>query len=153
MRLIEKIHDSLHKGVFVFAGGGVGMLSDLLAVPGASKTVLEALVPYSSDSMTEWLGFRPDKSCDEATAIAMARKAYGRARELGGNFGFAVTASLRTLDPKKGDERAWICFADRHGAQRSVYVYFDKSEGDRAKQEDTLSGTSKGFLWDCLDAK
>ena len=40
--------------VLVVTGGGAQALADLFAVPGASRTVLEALVPYGDRSMREF---------------------------------------------------------------------------------------------------
>ena len=42
---IERLHADPRKGVFVVTGGGSLLLSDLMTVPGASATVLEATVP------------------------------------------------------------------------------------------------------------
>ena len=54
-------------------------MSWLLAVAGASRTVLEALAPYSPSSMAQFLGHRPEQSVDVQTARDMARRAYQRA--------------------------------------------------------------------------
>jgi len=61
------------------AGGGSRAIAHLLEVPGASRTVLEACVPYSEPALIQWLGARPDQSCSEPTARAMAMAAYLRA--------------------------------------------------------------------------
>ncbi|MCZ7667231.1 MAG: hypothetical protein M5U34_08445 [Chloroflexi bacterium] len=46
-QLVQAIHDSPTRLVMVTAGAGTQALSDLLGVAGASRTLLEALVPYS----------------------------------------------------------------------------------------------------------
>ena len=43
--LIDQIHDSSLSIVIAVTGGGVASVADLLLVPGASRTVLEAVVP------------------------------------------------------------------------------------------------------------
>ena len=144
---VSRIHQSPRKGVFVFAGGGSLMLSDMLIVPGASATVIEAVVPYDTDAFDEWIGYKPDKYCDERVANNLARRAFGRAKEFGGNFGFAITASLRTVSPKRGEEKAWIAICDAAGA-KSRHIGFDKTNGDRAKQERTIAESAKGILLD-----
>ena len=68
--------------VLVVTGGGVQALADLLTVPGASRTVLEALVPYSEQSLAEFLGALPVRSVSVETATALARIAYQRAIQL-----------------------------------------------------------------------
>ena len=45
LTLIDLIHDAPLMIVMAVTGGGVGSVSDLLSVPGASRTVLEVAVP------------------------------------------------------------------------------------------------------------
>ena len=61
-------------------GGGSGAIAALLEVPGASRTVLEAIVPYSEGSLVRWLGGPPDQACSAPTARAMAMAAFCHAR-------------------------------------------------------------------------
>ena len=56
--LIEKAHATPHKAVIVVAGAGTQALAWLLGVPGASRTVLETLVPYGRLSMIDFLSPR-----------------------------------------------------------------------------------------------
>ena len=44
--IVGEIHDSPFMGVICVAGGGSEALAQLLTVAGASRTVIEALVPY-----------------------------------------------------------------------------------------------------------
>ena len=57
---------------------GAQAIADLLVVPGASRTLLEAAVPYSQAAMVAWLGGRPDQFCSSTTARAMAVAALVR---------------------------------------------------------------------------
>src|SRR5262249_35242017 len=96
------------------AGGGASAVGWLLAVPGASRTVLEAVVPYAQGSLDAWLGGPPQSYCSAATARQMARRARDRAAWLAPGeraVGVACTASLRSEQPKKGDHRAHVAFA------------------------------------------
>ena len=77
---MEQIHDSPTRIVLAVAGGGSRAIADLLEVPGASRTLLEAVVPYSAPAMTAWLGSLPDGLCSAATGRAMAMAAFHRAR-------------------------------------------------------------------------
>ena len=128
--------------VIVVTGGGAQALADLLAVPGASKTVLEAFIPYSNNSLKEFLGESPRQAVSMETAAALARVAYQRARRLHEDatvpvVGLACTATLVTDRPKKGEHRANIGLCtkthshiysltltkgarDRHGEERVV---------------------------------
>src|SRR5512138_3081204 len=106
--LIAAIHASPTMAVIVVTGGGAQALADLLAVPGASKTVLEALVPYSERSLREFLATPPTQAVSADTAAAMARAAYQRALRLREKeaipvLGLSCTATLATDRPKKGD--------------------------------------------------
>src|SRR5208337_4999698 len=75
-QLIEQIHDSPRRIVLAAAGGGSRAIADLLEVPGGSRTLLEAVVPYSAPAMVDFLGGRPDEFCSAATARATAVAAF-----------------------------------------------------------------------------
>ncbi len=99
--------------VLVVTGGGAQALADLFAVPGASRTVLEALVPYGDRSMREFLGHEPEQAASAETAAALARKAQERALALRPSedvpvLGIACTAALVTDRPRKGEHRAHV---------------------------------------------
>ena len=81
-QLVQQIHDSPTRIVLAASGGGSRAIADLLEVPGGSRTLLEAVVPYSAPAMVAWLGGSPDESCSAATARAMAVVAFQRARSL-----------------------------------------------------------------------
>ncbi len=81
-QLVQQIHDSPTRIVLAASGGGSRAIADLLEVPGGSRTLLEAVVPYSAPAMIAWLGGSPDEFCSAATARAMAMSAFHRARTL-----------------------------------------------------------------------
>ena len=134
--LIAAIHRAPRSGVFTVTGGGSGLLSSLLGVGGASATVLEANVPYAPRSLRDWLGTEPAQACSDETARSMAVRAFMRAVELGGDFGFAVTASLATTRPKRGALRAHLAFQD---ALSTRTWRLDLDGEDRREQERTLA--------------
>jgi nicotinamide mononucleotide (NMN) deamidase PncC len=49
--LIRQIHAAAVRMVLAISGGGSSAIGELLAVPGASRTVLEAVVPYSAAAL------------------------------------------------------------------------------------------------------
>lgn len=106
--LAAKLHASPWQGVFYITGGGASLVSQLLEVPGASNTVLEATVPYAEKSLAQLLGKAPEQAVATATARALAMAAYKQANALaaGQNFGFGASASLVTNREKKGQTRA-----------------------------------------------
>ena len=108
---IRLIHDAPGKLVLCVTGGGSLAISSLLNTPGASRTVLEAAVPYNAQALVRWLQARPEQFCSEGTARAMAMAAYLRAREYteaddsGTLAGISCTASLASDRPKHGPHR------------------------------------------------
>ncbi len=82
MDAARRLHATPHKGVLHITGGGSGLLSDMLTVPGASGTVLAATVPYAEQALADTLGGPPEQSCSQATAQALAMAAWQRATQL-----------------------------------------------------------------------
>lgn len=124
-RLIEAIHASPQQMVIAVTGGGASALSDMLAVPGASRSILEARVPYSPVALADWLSDSPQQSCSEFTARAMAMAALERARELSSSaspraallgegpdalLGIGATAALASDRPKRGEHRIHVAW-------------------------------------------
>ncbi len=109
--LVAAIHASGRQLVVAVTGGGSGAISALVQTPGASQTVLEAVVPYSLAALVDWIGGMPDQACSEATARAMAMAALERARVLAPGadparlVGVSLTGSLSTSREKKGQRR------------------------------------------------
>ena len=79
---VAKIHAADTRLVLAVTGGGSQAIADLLKVPGASRTVLEAVVPYAGTALEEFLGAEPEQSCSARTARAMAMAGYIRAGQL-----------------------------------------------------------------------
>jgi hypothetical protein len=107
-RLIEALHHAPWQYALAVTGGGSGAAALLLNVPGGSRTVLEVVVPYQEQALTEYLGQRPENFCSSATTREMAARALDRARWLAPGapvLGVGCTASLATDRPKRGDHR------------------------------------------------
>lgn len=142
--LIRRLHDSPSQGVLAITGGGSGAIERLLATPGASGTVLEAVVPYSPASLADWLGGAPDQACSEATARAMAMRAFTRAGELSDSpdgvnaFGVGCTASLASDRPKRGEHRAHVAVQTAEST-RVVTLRFEKGRRSRAEEEQVVA--------------
>src|SRR5260370_26111069 len=80
--LIQALHQAPYQYVLAVTGGGAQAAATLLNVPGGSRTILEALVPYDAGSLADFLGHSPEQSCSAETSRAMARRAFERARRL-----------------------------------------------------------------------
>src|SRR5262249_34253164 len=111
--LVERIHASGRRIVVAVSGGGSGVIAALLRVPGASRPLVEAVVPYAFEALVDFLGRPPEPACSPDTAAAMAVRARERAAALVGATGAAlvglgVTASLASDRPKRGDHRGHL---------------------------------------------
>ena len=110
--LVASIHDMAGKLSIACTGGGSSAISRLLAVPGASRTLLEAVVPYHETSLADYVGGAPDQSCSGKTARAMAMAALRRAMSLDSQsaplFGVGCTAALVTDRDRRGTDRCYI---------------------------------------------
>ena len=138
--LIRRLLDSRIKLVMAVTGGGAGAISSLVGTPGASRVVLEAIVPYSSESLARWLGAHPEKYCDSRVARSMAMAAFQRARELApmedadAYVGLACTASLASDRPKRGVHRAHLALQTA-GRTTTHDIEWTKGARDRAAEE------------------
>jgi len=147
-QLVEQIHDSPTRIVLAATGGGSRAIADLLEVPGASRTLLEAVVPYSAPAMIAWLGSLPDGLCSAATGRAMAMAAFHRALryEASGSetpsisplptnvAGVACTASLASDRPKHGPHRVHVAL-QTVSLTAAWHVQLHKDRRTRAEEE------------------
>ncbi len=136
--LVRQIHDSATRLVLSFSGGGSDTLSQLLSVPGASRTVLEAVVPYSQQALCRWLAGRPDQFCSPRTARAMAMSGFLRACEYESPEGFPLagvgaTASLVTDRPKRGAHRIHVAVQT---VSQTIVQSIELTKGKRTRPEE-----------------
>ncbi len=141
-QIVQSIHDSPGRVVMVTAGAGTQALAWLLGVAGASRTLLEALIPYDESSFDDFLGQKPSKYVTPQTAGLLAGRAVTRARHLYNNdepvIGLACTATIVTDRPKRGEHRAHIAAWTAEGASRCS-LHLKKGARDRNGEEDMVS--------------
>jgi hypothetical protein len=111
--LIQIIHDTPGLWVVAATGGGSGALSGLLEVSGASRTLVEATIPYAPPALASYLGRAPTQSANATTARAMAMAAFQRCQTLQGNlssplFGLGCCAALSTDRARRGTDRCFV---------------------------------------------
>ena len=82
IELVERLHASAAQRRVRGDRRRSPLLADLLTVPGASATVLEARVPYAGGALAEFVGGVPDQACSVQTACDMAMAAFQRAHTL-----------------------------------------------------------------------
>src|SRR5262249_49940483 len=115
---------------------------ELLRVPGGSRLLIEAQVPYDALALATFLGFAPAQACSTDTAIAMARRVRARAARLApagaGLVGLCATAAPVSDRLRKGEHRFHIAFANSAGIAHCTGV-LAKGRRDRAGEEDLVS--------------
>jgi nicotinamide mononucleotide (NMN) deamidase PncC len=118
--LVARIHDAPIQLALAITGGGSRAIAELLEVPGGSRTLLEAVVPYSSTALEDLLGGTPEQFCSSRTARAMAMATFSRGRNHVAAMkdddgktsvvGVGCTASLVSDRPKRGAHRVHVAW-------------------------------------------
>ena len=139
---IRRIHASPAKIVLVAAGGGIQSMTWLLTTPGASQTILEALIPYSDRALADFLGEPPRRTVTIETAELMASRALERAKSLSDSqaalIGVACTATIATDRPKRGKHRVHVsCKTEDSLVTYSLELV--KGRRDRTDEDTTAS--------------
>ena len=139
-QLIPALHASGRKAALAITGGGSGAVGELLRVPGASRLLIEAQIPYDALALAAFLGFAPAPASSSDTAIAMAQSARAARLVPAGTdlVGLGATAALVSDRPRKGEHRFHIAFANSAGIAHCTCV-MAKGRRDRAAEEDLVS--------------
>src|SRR5258707_4216107 len=141
-QLISALHGSGRKAALAITGGGSGAVGELLRVPGGSRLLIEAQIPYDALALESFLGFAPAQACNSDTAIAMAQSARARAARMvpvdTDLVGLGATAALVSDRPRKGEHRFHIAFANSAGIAHCTCVMAN-GRRDRAAEEDLVS--------------
>ena len=141
-QLISAAHGSGRKAALAITGGGSGAIGELLRIPGGSRLLIEAQVPYDEQALATFLGFAPAQASSADTAIAMARVARARASMLvpAGNdlVGIGATAALVSDRPRRGEHRFHLAAATSTGIAHCTGV-LAKGRRDRGGEEDLVS--------------
>jgi nicotinic acid mononucleotide adenylyltransferase len=146
-QLISALHASGRKAALAITGGGSGAVGELLRVPGGSRLLIEAQVPYDERALATFLGSAPAQACSADTAIAMAKSARARAARLVPSTGIGMgtdlvglgaTAALVSDRPRRGEHRFHTAFANSAGIAHCTCV-LAKGRRDRAAEEDLVS--------------
>jgi len=140
--LISGLHASGRKAALAITGGGSGAIGDLLRVPGGSRLLVDAQVPYDTQALARFLGFAPPQASSADTAVAMAQAARAHAARLvpadTDLVGLGATAALVSDRPRRGEHRFHIATAGATGIAHCTGV-LGKGRRDRAAEEDLVS--------------
>jgi hypothetical protein len=150
-QLISALHGSGRKAALAITGGGTGAVGELLRVPGGSRLLIEAQIPYDERALAAFLGSAPAQACSADTAIAMAQTARARAARLMPStgvgagtdlVGLGVTAALVSDRPRRGEHRFHIAFVTSAGPNSTgahCTCVLAKGRRDRASEEDLVA--------------
>jgi hypothetical protein len=141
-QMIAAMHASGRQAVLAITGGGSGAIAELLRVPGGSRLLLEAVVPYDARALATFLGFEPSQAASAETAAAMAQRARERAKTFAPNgrhlVGLGATAGLVTDRPREGEHRCHIAVSSVTRASVCSIV-LAKGRRDRPGEEDLVA--------------
>jgi len=142
--LVEQLHATPALATFAVTGAGSRALAWLLGVGGASRTLLEATVPYAASSTTDYIGFEPTEFASIEVAAALAASARRRSDELaheppGPLVGLGCAAAIATDRTKRGDHRAFVAVDLGAGEVTTHALNLKKGERDRDAEEDVVS--------------
>ena len=140
-KLITAIHGTPTKVCLVITGAGTSVISALSAVSGASRTVIDAQVPYSRAALDDYVGAVADQHVSKTEAELMAKRAYRRAVELNDAegpqshlIGLSCTAAIATDRVRRGENRAHIAWHDGEHTP-TVSIVMKKGARDRDGEE------------------
>jgi hypothetical protein len=152
--LAQAIHDCRGRVMMVTAGAGTQALAWLLSVAGASRTLLEALIPYDEASFNSFLGRAPEQYVASPTAGLLAGRAVRRARQLFTGdepvIGLACSATIVTDRPKLGQHRAHVAAWTAEKVVR-YSLHLHKDARDRYGEEDMVSRLLMNVLAEAYD--
>jgi hypothetical protein len=160
--LVRRVHAAPVGIVLAITGGGSRAIAELLERPGGSRVLLEAVVPYSSAALVDYLGATPEQFCSARTARLMAMAAYQRALQLASGdlslpsgerespdhaarqnntrfIGVGCTASLASDRPKRGDHRIHVAY-QTHDTTVEFSLVLVKGRRTRIEEETIAAG-------------
>jgi len=136
------VHAAPCRAALAVTGAGSEAIAWLLRVPGASSTVLEAVVPYSQAALADYLGQQPTHSVSGETASLMAAKAHERACRLREAeypvLGVGCSGALATTRARRGPERAFVAVKAADGSA-ACSLSFAKGAHTREEEEERCS--------------
>lgn len=125
------------------AGAGSSGISALLAVSGASATVVDAAVPYGKAAFDAFSGCRLEKYVSPEAAVRLGSAAYARATSFccAGEIpaGAAVTSAVSSISARRGESLSFGA-AVSSDAIHLLAVRLDKMSGRSRAMEEELCG-------------
>ena len=136
--LIAALHDAPAMACLVITGAGTSAIASLFSVAGASRTVIDAQVPYASAALTDYVGIGAKQHVSKSEAQLMAKQAHRRAVRLIDAetrlIGLSCTAAIATDRVRRGENRAHIAWHDGIGTI-TYSIVMKKGARDREGEE------------------
>ena len=149
---ITRIHNSKTKLVMSVSGVGSQSINWLLSVPGASKTLIEATIPYSNESLNRYIGEVPSQYVSKTTALSMAKAAYMQGIQYGCNemdiIGVSCTGAISTNRKRRGHNQAFIGLWGPR-LKYVAHLILEKGERNRVEEEELVSS----LIVQCVEEK
>ena len=161
--LVAGLHHVDVRLVAYVTGGGIAAITDLLTMPGASRTVLDVRIPYSGAALADLIEHDGELApgvgaVSETTAAALATAAFRAAAHLaqmsdgekGRLMGVSCTAALTTDRQRRGDDRAHIAICGDHSVTALTVAPDDlagattRQEQDRIVADHLLAAVARG---------
>ena len=158
LNLVGEIHDADVRASLVITGGGMSAIGALFAVAGASRTVIDAQIPYARVALDDYLGEQAPRHVSAEEAVMMARAAQMRAVELdagrepvaGRIVGVSCTAAIATDRTRRGANRCHVAWFDgTRGAVSSLTM--TKDIRTRLEEESICASLVLNALADASD--
>jgi hypothetical protein len=141
--IVRAIHAAPGRVCLVTTGVGAQAIYWLFAEAGASRTILDAQVPYVGAALDEYVGVQAKQHVSAEEAAKMAAAALTRARQLMDHsgsepatplFGVACTGAIATDRVRRGENRLHVAWTDGQRT-RTFSLVFQKGARDRAGEE------------------
>ncbi|MDY0387264.1 MAG: hypothetical protein RBT65_09075 [Methanolobus sp.] len=142
--VIRMIHDSPHMIVLAISGGGTEAIGEMLRYGKGSDTLIEAIVPYSKESLNKFIGKEPSEYASTDTAKNMAMSSFRRALYLNSNpdkkyyenlIGIGVTCKLVKNTNEREGRQHEVHFASQSYLKTTTSSLFFKENASREEQE------------------
>jgi nicotinamide mononucleotide (NMN) deamidase PncC len=147
-QLVADAHQAAGKLCIAMTGAGTQAIAWLFAEPGASRTVLEAIVPYAVEALDEFTRAQSKQHVSAEEATLMAARALDRAVHLAGSAGdtalsplagVSCTAAIATDRTRRGENRCHVGLAMSTGKRKTWSLVMNKGDRNRAGEEDVVS--------------
>lgn len=139
--VVEKIHASPYRFGMIVTGAGGSAVAALLAVPGCSKTLIDAHIPYAFERSERLLDHKPAGHVGTEVGRQLAQHAYRQCVPSGQEtlarhehvVGLGLTAAIATNRERKGRDAVYLsCWTHNRVTD---YEYQLSKDMTRAQQE------------------